>query len=103
MDLSKFKLILIFVLISLTFYPLPFALAQSKPSIPETMIWSTYDVGSSGYVQASAIADAFAKKYGTRIRLLPSGTDVGRLTPLAIGRVSFGFLANEVYFSSFMI
>src|SRR5690606_19055583 len=52
------------------------ALAQSE--LPSTMIWSTYDVGSTGYVEASAIADAFGKKYGSRIRLQPSGTAIGR-------------------------
>jgi len=69
-------------------------------SLPKTMSWSTYDVGSSGYVQASAIADGLVKKYGIRVRLLPSGTDIGRLTPLASRKVSAGMLANEVFFAT---
>lgn len=72
--------------------------AETAPKLPKTMVWSCYDVGASGYVQASAIADAFAKKYGTKIRLLPSGTSIGRLMPLTTKRVDYGFLANEVYF-----
>ena len=32
------------------------ALAQD---LPDTMTWSSYDVGSAGYAEASAIADAF--------------------------------------------
>ena len=100
MGLSTFKLMVTAIVISFTFLCSPFAFAQSTSPIPKTMVWSTYDVGSSGYVQASAIADALVKKYGTRIRLLPSGTDVGRLTPLAIKKVSYGFLANEVYFAT---
>ena len=77
------------------------AWAQSDdPGIPKTMIWSTYDVGSSGYVEASAVADAFGKKYGTRVRLQPSGSSIGRLQPVLRGRVPLGWLANEVFFAS---
>lgn len=71
-----------------------------KPDIPSTMVWSTYDVGSTGYVEASAIADAFGKKFGTRVRLQPSGTSIGRLQPVLTKRVPFGWLANEVFFAS---
>ena len=74
------------------------ALAQSE--LPSTMIWSTYDVGSTGYVEASAIADAFGKKYGSRIRLQPSGTAIGRVKPLLEGRVSHAWLANELFFAT---
>ncbi len=74
--------------------------AQAKVKLPHTMVWSCYDVGSSGYMQASAIADAFSKKLGMRIRLLPSGTSIGRMMPLTAGRVACGFLANEVYFAA---
>lgn len=76
------------------------ALAQGgKPALPDTMIWSTYDVGSTGYVEASAIADAFGKRYGTRVRLQPSGTAIGRVKPLKDRRVSHAWLANELFFS----
>ncbi|RJX35709.1 MAG: TAXI family TRAP transporter solute-binding subunit [Desulfarculus sp.] len=77
----------------------PGALAADKGVLPGTMVWSCYDVGASGYMQASAIADAFVKKFGMKIRLLPSGTSIGRIMPLASGRVACGFLANEVYFA----
>src|SRR3546814_10938267 len=59
------------------------------------MIGSTYDVGSTGYVEASAVADAFGKRYGTRIRLQPSGS----AKPLVDGRSSHGWLANELDFA----
>ena len=41
------------------------AQAKSLPGLPSTMIWSVYDVGASGYVEASAVADALGKVYGT--------------------------------------
>ncbi|MDF1857052.1 TAXI family TRAP transporter solute-binding subunit [Pseudooceanicola sp.] len=69
-------------------------------SLPKTLTWSTYDVGSSGYVEASAIADAMIKGYGVRIRLTPSSSGIGRLLPLKTGRVQFAFLGNEANFAS---
>lgn len=81
---------------------LPRAFAQGKtiPNLPSTMIWSVYDVGSTGYVEASAIADALGRDYGTRVRLQPSGTSIGRVQPLKEGRVSHAWLANELYFAA---
>lgn len=77
------------------------AAAQAAPKgLPSTMIWSTYDVGSTGYVEASAIADAFGKKYGSRVRLQPSGTAIGRVRPVTDGRASHAWLANELYFAT---
>ncbi len=73
---------------------------SARTALPETMIWSTYDGGSSGYVESSAIADAFGRKYGYRIRLQPSGTAIGRVKPLIDRRVDYGWLANEVFFAS---
>ncbi|WP_374449088.1 TAXI family TRAP transporter solute-binding subunit [Stella sp.] len=74
--------------------------AVAAEKVPDTMVWSTYDVGSTGYVEASAVADAFGKKYGTRVRLQPSGTSIGRLLPLKTKRVSYAWLANEAYFAA---
>jgi uncharacterized protein len=78
------------------------AVAQAKtlPGLPSTMIWSVYDVGASGYVEASAVADALGKVYGTRVRLQPSGTSIGRIQPLKERRVSYGWLATEVFFAA---
>lgn len=68
--------------------------------LPGSMIWSAYDVGSSGYVEASAVADALMREHDVRIRIMPSGTSIGRLLPLRTGRVNYGWLANEVYFAT---
>lgn len=76
------------------------AFAQTAPAgLPTTMVWSCYDVGSIGYVEASAIAEALGKKYGVRVRLQPSGTSIGRVKPVIDNRVSHGWLANELYFA----
>ena len=76
------------------------ALAQrALPGLPSTMVWSVYDVGSTGYVEASAIADAMGRAFGTRVRLQPSGTSIGRILPLKQRRVTHAWLANELYFA----
>lgn len=69
-------------------------------TLPRTMIWTSYDLGSSGYVEASAMADALDKQFGTTIRLTPSGTAIGRLLPLVRGRASYGLMGNEILFAS---
>lgn len=76
------------------------AAQKSIPNLPSTMIWSVYDVGASGYVEASAIADALGKLHGTRVRLQPSGTSIGRIQPVKDRRVSHGWLATEVFFAA---
>jgi TRAP transporter TAXI family solute receptor len=75
------------------------ALAE-EAKLPKQMIWSAYDLGSSGYAEASGIANALQKKFETRIRIVPAGTSIGRLLPMTTGRVRYGFLANEVYFAT---
>ncbi len=76
------------------------AAAEDAVKLPDTMVWTSYDVGSAGYAEASAIADAFGKKFGTRVRIQPSGTAVGRLEPVLNGRADIGFLATETFFAS---
>ncbi|OUS18867.1 C4-dicarboxylate ABC transporter substrate-binding protein [Rhodobacterales bacterium 59_46_T64] len=76
------------------------AFSASAQDLPDTMIWTSYDVGSAGYAEASAIADAFGKKFGTRVRIQPSGSGIGRLQPLLQGRADYAFLATEAFFLS---
>ena len=64
------------------------------------MTWSSYDVGSAGYAEASAMADAFGKEYGTRVRIQPSGSAIGRLQPLLQERADYSFLATETFFAT---
>ncbi|MCB1510457.1 MAG: TAXI family TRAP transporter solute-binding subunit [Hyphomicrobiaceae bacterium] len=68
--------------------------------LPRSMIWSAYDLGSSGYAEASGMANGLQKKYSTRIRIVPAGTSIGRLLPMTTGKVKYGFLANEVFFAA---
>lgn len=75
-----------------------FALAQDA-ELPGTMVWTSYDLNTAGYAEASAMADALSKKFGTTIRITPAGTAIGRMLPLQTGRASYGFMGNEIHFA----
>lgn len=94
-----FAIVCISVLLFLAFLCTANAQTKKSGSMPDTMFWSCYDVGSTGYTQASAIATSLVEKYGTKVRLLPSGTSIGRIIPVVTKKVDIGFLANEVYFA----
>lgn len=74
--------------------------AAASDGLERSMIWSSYDLGSSGHAEATAIADALQREHETRIRIIPSGTSVGRILPLKTEKAKYGFLANEVYFAT---
>lgn len=76
------------------------ATTTARAKLPGTSVWTSYDLGSSGYAEASGIADSIMKKHPMRVRIMPSGTSIGRLLPLKQGRAAYGFLATELYFAS---
>jgi uncharacterized protein len=89
------------IISSLIFFSINcFSADKDSVSLSKTMRWSCFDVGSSGYVQASALADALSKNFGTKIRLLPSGNAIGRLMPVTTGKVDCGHLTNEAFFAA---
>lgn len=73
--------------------------ATAIEGLPNQMVWSVYDVGSGGYAEATAIADALTKEYGSQIRLLPSSSGVGRMQPLKEGMAFVGRLGDEAQFA----
>jgi len=72
----------------------------ADPKLPRSMVWSAYDLGSSGHAEATGIANALKKNFNTRIRIVPSGTSIGRMLPMVTGKVKYGYLANEAYFAA---
>lgn len=78
---------------SLLLATLPIGLSLSGAAIakevelPNTMAWTAYGTGSSGYAQAVAIGGMLQSEYGTSVRILPGDNDVSRMTPLKQGRV----------------
>jgi len=76
------------------------ALADDAPKLPRSMVWTAYDLGSSGYAEAAGIANAFQKRYRTRVRIIPAGTSIGRILPFTTGKATYGYLANGAYFAA---
>ncbi len=70
------------------------SLAQPAPTLPSTLAWSAYDVGSGGYNQAVAIGNALKQKYNVSLRVLPGKNDISRTLPVKSGQVQFS--ANGV-------
>jgi TRAP transporter TAXI family solute receptor len=73
--------------------------AQAQARLPKALVWTAYDVGSAGYIQAASIGHAMATKAGITLRVVPAGNDVSRQTPLAAGRAHFGALGIASFLS----
>jgi TRAP transporter TAXI family solute receptor len=95
---TGFVVLIAFLCLSAT--PSPAADPAKSSKLPGMMAWSAFGVGSRGYVQAAAISNALIKVYGTKVRIIPSGTSVGRLMPMKTGAATYGLLADEVYFAA---
>ncbi|MCA8926964.1 MAG: TAXI family TRAP transporter solute-binding subunit [Alphaproteobacteria bacterium] len=76
------------------------AAMAAEPVLPKSMVWTAYDLGSTGYAEATAISIAFKKRYGTRVRIIPAGTSIGRILPLVTGKARYGYLANGAFFAA---
>ncbi|WP_160141580.1 TAXI family TRAP transporter solute-binding subunit [Salicibibacter halophilus] len=74
--------------------------SAGEADLPEEITMSTYDVGSGGYTQLSAISDTIMSEYGTQIHMIPNDSGLARLEPLRDGNADFGGrVADEVYFA----
>ncbi|MDI6753796.1 MAG: TAXI family TRAP transporter solute-binding subunit [Thermodesulfobacteriota bacterium] len=76
----------------------PLWAAETLPNLPPSMFWTAYDVGSTGYVQTATVADGLMKKYKVKIRVIPSGTSIGRFMPLLTGSATYANMGDESAF-----
>lgn len=67
--------------------------------LPQTLTFTAYDTGSSGFNIAVAVGKMFKDKHGSDIRVLPAGNDVARLAPLKGGRAQASMMGIGVYFA----
>jgi len=82
-------LMITFFLLTGTTFGFAQSTSQGKASLPDIMTWTAYGMGSAGYVMAASVGNALFKKYNSRLRIIPSGTDFGRLSPLKDGKVEY--------------
>jgi TRAP transporter TAXI family solute receptor len=68
-------------------------------SVPKEMAWTAYDTGSSGFNVAVAMGQQFKQAYGSEVRILPSGNDTGRLSPVKANRAVISQMGIGTYFA----
>ena len=73
------------------------ALAADVP-IPKMMTWTSYDVGSSGYMQVGHVSTTLFEKHGIKIRVIPAGTDIPRVYPIRLKDAVVAFHGLGSYF-----
>ena len=95
--LRSFSHCLLFL--ALIFLPLRSLLAADDVSLPRTMAWSAYNLGTTGYNQAVAIGKVLKDKHGVNLRVIPGKNDISRLLPLKKGRVQFTATGVATYFA----
>jgi len=78
---------------------LAFAQAKTDIKLPPTLVWTAYDVGSSGYAQAVGIGSVLKNHVGTNLRVLPGKNDVSRLAPLRENTAQFTATGSDYIYS----
>ena len=73
------------------------AAAQAK--LPATLTVTAYETGSNGFNQAVAVGNMLKQRFGTDLRVLPTGNDVSRLAPLKAGRAQASAMGIGTFFA----
>ena len=76
------------------------ALAAPDIELPQTLVWTAYDIGSTGYSQAVGIGSALKNNLGINLRVLPGKNDVSRLVPLREDRAGYSATGSESSYAS---
>lgn len=63
--------------------------SENASGLPSSMAWTTYGTGTSTYADTAAVAEALTSGEGVNIRIIPSDTAIGRMTPLKNGQAQF--------------
>jgi TRAP transporter TAXI family solute receptor len=66
-------------------------------AVPKEMAWTAYDTGSFNI--AVAIGQQFKQVYSSDVRILPSGNDTGRLSPVKANRSIISQMGIGTYFA----
>ncbi|MFN4090977.1 MAG: TAXI family TRAP transporter solute-binding subunit [Alphaproteobacteria bacterium] len=69
-------------------------------TLPQTLVWTAYDIGSTGYSQAVGIGAAFKNRLNVSLRVLPGKNDVSRLVPLRDNRAGYSATGSESSYAS---
>lgn len=73
--------------------------ASGDGGLPDTMVWSTYPVGTTTYNDLAAVAEMVTSDMEKQVRITPSDTAIGRMTPILNGQAQFSRTGDEYIFS----
>lgn len=66
---------------------------------PKLIKWTNYDIGSSSYVQGTAVAEGILKKFGIKIRTMPLGNGIGRIMTVKTRACEFFFSGADAAYA----
>ncbi len=92
------KLRPVVVVLASAAFSMPGASAQ-EAKLPQTLTFTAYDTGTSGFNIAVAVGKTFKDQHNTDLRVLPAGNDVARLTPIKNGRAQVSAMGVGTYFA----
>lgn len=75
------------------------SLLAQESGLGDTVIWTTYGTGTTGYNQAVAVGSALKNKEGVNLRLLPGKNDISRMAPLRAGKAQFSATGSDGAFA----
>lgn len=65
--------------------------------VPQSVVITSYGIESGGYAAMSAMTEYLRQEEGVKGRIIPSGTDLGRLGPVVQGKADFALGALSAY------
>jgi TRAP transporter TAXI family solute receptor len=93
------KLKPIVVLLASTAFAATSAAIAQDAKLPQTLTFTAYDTGTSGFNIAVAVGKVFKDQHNTDVRVLPAGNDVARLSPIKNGRAQVSAMGVGTYFA----
>lgn len=75
------------------------AAGAARAELPSTIVWTAYQIGTSGYGQAVAVGSALKNQQGITLRVLPGKNDLSRLAPVREDKADFSANGIGTYMS----
>lgn len=87
------------ILASAVMMATPAFTADDDVKLPDTLTWTSFDVGGTGYNQSIAVGKALQDAYGIALRVIAVSNDQARLAPVRDGRIPFSLAGSDVFFA----
>ena len=98
-SIGLFAMGVIIMMWSVMSISLPKSVLADTSSVPKTLKIMSYELGASSYMAYAFIGEYTLKKYGTKIRVIPCGNDVGKMVALRSNLVDFIGGGFDLYYA----